>query len=255
MFRTLRIVTVFLGSLLAGFGFQDLVAQEKALPTVTELQMAYLVENGGRANIEAFHSLMASGYITNAEGDQIEFKLYKKRPNLMRMQTDFGSVTVDTVFDGKRGFNEITAQNAEKTLIDLSPEENAQLSVDSLIDGLFYQMRTRPEWLEVVAEADVNGRPAYVIDIAPEANLQIERLWLDQEHFQETKLRRRVISETGETRIEDVYFSDFKRVRGVWTANTMRYYSGDTLLQTVRIERMRANVGIFDSLFQKPEAE
>ena len=69
-----------------------------------DLQQAYIEANGGLANIQALSSLILDGVMTNAEGEAYEFKLYKKRPDLMRMQIDLPQGSQLTVFDGRRGF-------------------------------------------------------------------------------------------------------------------------------------------------------
>lgn len=226
------------------------------LPSIMDLQRAYVEANGGVANIQALSSLIASGGILDAEGNEYEFKLYRKRPDMMRIQVDRPGGTLETVFDGRRAFSILSSPGGDDEVSDLDLAERDRLRTDSSMDGLFFQLRSRPEWLEVVAEVEVDGRPAYKIKIKKDADSSYDQIWLGKEHYQEVKLSRTIqVADEGGMKdgVEEIYFSEFEQIRGVWLARTVRYERDGRLTQTVRIERIRANVGVFDSIFKRPE--
>lgn len=218
-----------------------------------DLQRAYLEANGGLANIQALSSLILDGVITNAEGEAYEFKLYKKRPDLMRMQIDLPQGSQLTVFDGRRGFELLSRRGEAARLVELDVDASEKAKFEAGIDGIFYHLRGRSEWLEVVSEVEIEGKPAFEIVISEAADLPYERIWVGTEHFQEVKLRRKASSEAGREHLEEIYFSDFEQIRGVWLAKTARFERDGNFFQSVCINKVRANVGLFDSLFEKPK--
>lgn len=232
---------------------QEVVAED-SLPSILDLQSSYLEANGGLFNIQALSSLIASGHVINAEGEGYDFKLYRKRPNMMSTQIDFGYASSATVFNGREAFRIISSPRAADQVIDIEGAEADQIEADSTLDGPFFQLIGQPEWLEVISESEVNGVLAYEIAISEAAGSRYERLWISQEHHQEVKLTRVIENETSEPVIEEIYFSDFDQIRGVWLAKDIRYEREGVLIQRVVINRVRANVGIFDSFFAKPKS-
>jgi hypothetical protein len=223
------------------------------LPPIMDLQRSYIAANGGLANIQELSSLIADGEITDADGNRHSFKLYRKRPDLMRMQVDLPGRMQVTTFDGSNGYKLISREGAPDEVVDLNEEETLALEMSSSMDGPLFQLRSRPERLEVVAEVEVDGESAYEITISDSADSMYDRVWISQEHYQEVKLTRPLDAGEGGVALEEIYFSDFEKVRGMWVAKLIRYERGGEHIQTVRIDRLRANVGIFDSFFSKPK--
>jgi hypothetical protein len=231
----------------------QITSAEDVLPSPMDLQQAYIEANGGLANIQALSSLILDGVMTNAEGEAYEFKLYKKRPDLMRMQIDLPQGSQWTVFDGRRGFELLLRQGEAARLIELDVDASEKAKFEARMDGIFYHLRGRSEWFEVVSEVEIEGKPAFEIVISEAADLPYERLWIGTEHFQEVKLRRKASLEAGRECLEEIYFSDFEQIRGVWLAKTVRFERDGNFFQSVCINKVRANVGLFDSLFKKPK--
>jgi len=231
---------------------QNLMAADD-LPSVLDLQRSYVEANGGLSNIQELSSLIASGQIEDLEGGSHEFKLFRKRPDKMRIQVTLPGAKQMTIFDGEQAFRVVSVRGAPDQIVEISASETSQISADSAMDGPFFQLRGRPEWLEVVAVVDVDGEPAYEIVVSESANSPYERLWVSQEHHQEVKLSRRIELEDGQTSLQEIYFSDFEKIRGIWLAKQIRYENDGQIVQVVAIERVRSNVGIFDSYFAKPE--
>lgn len=228
-------------------------AEEPVFPSILDIQRLYAEANGGLANIQAFSSMIASGNIWDSKGRTWEFKLYRKRPNLMRIQVELGGVRQVTIYDGEQAYRMISAGADSTEVVELDGEELRAMEANSQIEGQFFQLRSRPEWLEVVEEVDVMGEAAYEIVIGERADSPYKRLWLSKKHMQEVKLSRMIGAENGELVEELTYFSEYEKVRGVWVAKHIRTEQDGDLVQTIQIDRIRANVGIFDSYFEKPK--
>ncbi|MGZ0656522.1 hypothetical protein ACWPKS_13035 [Coraliomargarita sp. W4R72] len=234
-------------------GLQQLAAAD-ALPTIVDLQREYVESNGGPANLQSLTSLAASGEVIDGDENSFFFKLYRKRPNKMRMQVDLPNQSIVTSFDGARVFQQISVRGAPAVIEEITGEDARQIKADSFLDGPFYQLRSRPEWLEVVAEVEVAGVPAYEVLIDERADSPYQRVWISQEHYQEIKLIRMIeTADSGEV-LEEIFFDDFEQIKGVWLAKHIRYHRDGELVQSVQIEKVRINVGLFDSFFAKPKS-
>jgi hypothetical protein len=224
------------------------------LPELQELLQAYIEANGGLANIQGMTSLVANGEIQDANGQMYPFKLYRKRPDKMRFQLTLpNGVERVTAFDGEIGFSMISRSGMPDEVSEMGESEALALKETSSLDGPFFLLRGRPEWLDLVAEVTVEEEPAYEIKIKDAANSFYDRIWIGQEHFQEVKLSRSLLEETKGLILEEIYFSDFVKIRGMWVAKTIRYEHDGEFVQMIHIDRLRANAGIFDSYFMKPQ--
>lgn len=232
---------------LAGLSAQD------SLPSVMDLQRSYIEKNGGLSNIQALKSLVVFGKILDGSGDSLDFKLYRKRPNFYRMQLERPNVNIITAHDGKKTQRKIKSRVDGYQMVELSDVEKESIRQNSEFDGPFYQLRGRPEWLTLVGLTEVNEIPAYELEVSAEADSRYERIWLHAEHYQEIKLRKRPIdreeTETGAP--EEIFFSGFDQVDGVWLAKQIDQMKGENRLLTIKIDRVRANVGLFDTFFEK----
>jgi hypothetical protein len=222
------------------------------LPSIADLQRAYIAENGGLANLSDVRSLLASGVVTDDGGNEIEVTVYKKRPNLLRIRTSLPGGHIDTVFDGERAFR--LWDRVDGTEVEfLEPGPTQNLAAVSTLEGPFYALRVRPEWLRVVGRVEVRGSPAFEIEVSEAADSIYEKIWLSEASYQEIKVRKRLALADGSELVEDIYFSEFDRVHGVWYARVAAHERGGEVVQTVRIDQARANVGIFDTFFSVPE--
>ena len=230
------------------------LAAEDPLPSIQDLFRSYEKVNGGLYNIQAQNSFIISGKAIKADGQSYDFKLYRKRPNMMRMQVDSGKTRFMTVFDGVEAFRVISTQGVLNRVVDIGGVEAAQIKASSSFDSPFFKLRGRSESLKVVLEADVDGEAAFEIAIGEQANSPYERIWISKENYREIKLSRMIEKKDGDRILEEIYFSDFEQIRGMWMAKNILYEQEGELTQQVVIERIRSNTGIFDSFFMKPKS-
>lgn len=233
-------------------GLQQLASADD-LPTILDLQRAYVEANGGYSNLQALNSMVASGQVIDMDDHRHDFKMYRKRPDKMRMQLDLPSRSLVTISDGERVFQQILVRGAKDVVQELVGQDAEQTKADGTLDGPFYQLRTRPDWLELVAEVDVAGVPSYEILIDERAKSPYQRVWIGKENQQEVKLSRTIVSEDGAEVLEEIFFSEFEQVRGVWLARHIRYVHDGEFVQAVQIDKVTANVGLFDSFFAEPK--
>ena len=130
MFYPFRQLPINLFGLLFLASVQSASAED-VLPSPMDLQRAYLEANGGLANMQALSSLILDGVMTNAEGEAYEFKLYKKRPDLMRMQIDLPQGSQLTVFDGRRGFELLSRRGEATRLVELDVDASEKAKFEA----------------------------------------------------------------------------------------------------------------------------
>lgn len=225
---------------------------EEDLPTIAELQQAYAQANGGLSNIMGVTSIVAIGELTNADQEPVEFKLYIKRPGLMRLQIRQDGWDYIKVFNGKEAHELRQADDGALEALPIAGEQLEQLRHEAKIDGPFFEMRLQPQLMKVVGEAEVNGELAYEILVDEAADIMYRRIWLHQEHFYEMKLSRQIVDESGVASEVGIFLSDFERVGGIWSSKHLQFFKNEDILQEIVLDKIRANVGLFDSYFEKP---
>jgi hypothetical protein len=183
----------------------------------------------------------------------LEFKLVRKRPDKLRFKVNFEGYTSETFYNGKQGWKELVRNDGAKEVVEIKGDELLSVTADAAMEGPFFQLAGLYDAMKPVAFEDVRGHEAIRVEIDPSAGIRYHTIWLSTEHFQEVKLAATDVgSDAAQAPVEsEVYFSDFERIDGVYHATTMDYCIDGELTQTIRIDRIRTNVGIFDSYFKK----
>lgn len=223
------------------------------LPSALELYQNYIDANGGRINMASLSTLLVKGSLIQSDGESVDFKLYRKRPQMMRMKYEFDRYQVEQISDGIEAWQVVSPNVGESSIFDITGEALESLLRDNKMEGPFFHAGMRDDWIVPVAEEEVRGQMAIRIEVSPEANIGYDVLWLSSENFQEVKLQRSLSREASNEaeKVEEIYFTEFDKVAGIWLANEIEYFTDGELTQRVLINEVRANVGIFDSYFEK----
>ena len=229
----------------------DGVASAEPIPTVLEIYRQFIDQNGGYTNIMRLNTLVVSGRMVDAAGETNEFKLYRKRPDMMRMRFNKQQYYLETIFDGQRGLRRMTSSiNGDTREIELSESELEALRMDSSIEGPFFKIGRSAANIDSVQHDTVRSVPAFRIDISPDAESGYTTIWLERETFQEIKLAKLLPVQGSDKLVyEEVLLSDMDQVEGVYFARKMEYHHDGQLVKTMVVDRVRANVGVFDSYF------
>lgn len=236
-----------------GLSAQDTsrLSSDERIPSAAEIYRGFVNANGGRSNIMSLSTLVISGQMVYAEGQVNEFKLYRKRPGMIRMCWIKPGVNVEVAYDGEYAARRITyVANGERELQELSAAELEGLRHDSSMNSPFFTVGSNSDNILSIEHDSVRGVSAFRLEIDPSAEIPFETIWLDAETFQEIKLAQRVTSEESDVpMLVEVFLSDISQVEGVYFARKADYYHDGTFFKAVEIERIRANIGIFDSYF------
>ena len=228
-------------------------AEAEELPSVAELYQCYVRENGGLANLRSLRTLIIKGRKVEENGATRRIAIYRKRPDKLRFKVWLDNARVETVYNGGEARRIVAPlrTGGEPKVKELSADEAAALAGDTRLEGPFFRVRGSFGAVEVAGREEVRGRPAFRLQLGPELDLPYHTIWLDEAHCQEVKLARTLpAGPDGETVEQEIYFSDFRKVAGVYGAREVAYYSDGALTQKLELESVRANVGLFDSYFE-----
>ncbi len=231
----------------------SIVSEE--LPTAKALYEEYLSANGGRANIQELTTMIVDGYVAGVSGEESHFKIFRKRPNKLRLRMEIDGFLVETIYNGEVGWREVTSPKGDLRILALEGDDLRSIIADSEMEGPFFALGGRSDLFTPVEFGKIRGIPAIKITVNEKSGSQFDTIWLSQETFQEIKLERNIetVDASGELLItrEEVYFSEFDQLNGVYFSRRIDYFIDSTFSRSVGIVKARANVGIFDTYFEQ----
>ncbi|MFP4203991.1 MAG: outer membrane lipoprotein-sorting protein [Opitutales bacterium] len=233
---------------------------DENLPAYEELLKNHLDANGGRRNIHAIRSIKISGQMRIAAREEpVSFKVYRKRPDKLRQKLEFGNYTVETIYNGGEAWRKIQGKwNDKQETQELKEEDElGELKNAARMESEFLQLATQKIESESISREVVREEPCYRLEFSADSLEDTDfssyhTIWLSADHFQVVKLRGRVRSEeSGEFVIKEVYYSEYSQKEGVYFPQKAEIYHDGEMYQTLHIESLRINAGIFDSFFEK----
>lgn len=224
------------------------------VPEPEELYMAYIRQNGGLENIEGLNSIIISGEFETTEKKGLSFTMYRKRPNKLRFLFDYGFVRVEQIFDGRQAWQVIESDKSDEPVVEqLKGDELKSLVAGSRLEGPFFTVAQRLSRIEQITLDEVNGMPAYRVDIADNPEVAYDSIWIRQDDFTEIKYLSLEPGAEGAPAVKkEVYLSDFRKARGIDVPAVMEYYTDGEFDKRIVVKRVRTNAGVFDSYFVDP---
>jgi outer membrane lipoprotein-sorting protein len=234
-------------------GASALQAKE-TLPTVYDLYREFIAQNGGQKNLESLNSVIIKGSIDQDE-QKVNFRLYRKRPNKMRITIELENLEISTIYDGSQAWREVSSETDLIALTELKGDELATIKKDSIFDSPFHAAFDKRKYITVVGIEDVNGKEAVRLDFDPIGDFGYKSLWLSMDHCQEVKMLRPCIEDGVDAKKDEaIHYQGFERINGVYWANFMRHFVNGELTKEIHIEDVLPNAGVFDYYFEVDEA-
>lgn len=251
---------------LAGFAYSEEAQANTAtvspaldsdeLPTKYELYEQFLDSNGGRSNLSDMVSVIIHGTIKQND-TELDFKIFRKRPNKLRIQINRNGFQINTIYDGHKAWIELVNQSDEIDIIELDEDEQFKIAKDSKFDSPFFIDPFDLRHVTVVGYDNIGGREAIRLDFDPKMNFEYKSIWLSLDHYQEIKLLKILPSkedpETGETieLYEEIIVEDFFKTGDVYWAKKMRHSVDGEPFKEIYIKDVQANIGVFNYLFKR----
>ncbi len=227
------------------------IEEEQQPQTLEALVTRFIQIHGGASNILQVQSILASGEIATEEGT-IPVTIMKKRPNKLRMVWNRPGIKVTVVYDGETAFRLLEPKdNSSSELEELDPGEIQQYAAEAQFQHPLLQLHGIDPSFEFMGQTEFEGRMYYQIKQVSESAEQNKLFLLEIDSFFNTVLIKRSFDGITES---ITHFSEFREQDGIQFPYTIEHYSGNSLSQTIRFDRISLNPGLANSLFQKPSS-
>lgn len=218
-----------------------------------EMLLSYYRAHGGNTRVENLISLRFDGTITYPEREPISFRLYKKRPKLMRYELELTRRKTLIMSANLQGFQQQIRQNREY-LEPSAIEDSRQvemLKMESTFDGYLWQLRSKNRTVEAYEVSEDGKLRSYHCDVyeyepaTGARGRRIASLWLNANTLYAEK--RTVYLENGSTITTE--FKNYKKIGDLPFAHSIENFQGDALLATIKIEQVKINPGTLDLFY------
>ena len=199
------------------------------------------------ANIET--QIISGKNIVTAMGMEMPFTITTARPNKIRVESSFQGSKIIQTFNGEKGWMLAPMMgNFEPTV--LSETELKMLKSQGDMDGQLWDYKKKGNVVELLGEEVINGAPAYHLKITTAAG-DIIHQYIDKASHQITKVSTKQVIGGAETEIENA-LSDYRMVKGISVAHSIATRMNDQTITTIKIDQVKFNEKVDDSLFDKP---
>ena len=210
---------------------------------------------GGRAAIEAIHSIEVDLHITDP-GFEVDGTYRAARPGRMRIDVAMGGKRVFTeAFDGEHGWEAGGESNSQKAA---SPKATAALRHGVELPGKLFglhELKQRGHQIELVGRESIDGINYYVLRLTLSDGYDTT-LYVDPKSWLVTRRRDfrplHVDIDPTPTTIEQ-RLSDFREISGVRFAfaNTETDLKTGKLLESTRANGIKVNLPIDEAIFTR----
>ena len=237
----------------------QVTADTKRSITMRELREAYLEANGGRQNFESLQSFRTVGRIVpedTDESDVLSFRIIRKRPGMLRQDVTYPNGVTRKYL--------VNSEGVWAKLVFSNGKERSEIVEDSQIEGLqqsanmlspFMQTDGRSDWVDLKGLESL-GTPdgeimAYRLVVLPASGLPFSEIWLDGEHYREVLVIARNTDEITNDAVRSTFYRKYDKVGEFQFPTELLVYEDGEKKQTVQIEEMKTNIGIFKSYFNQ----
>ena len=247
-----RLALAFVVGLLMSLGACESVDR----PPTTAAQIAdrNVEARGGLEAWKAIHTMVWVGQIDSRHSPvpNLPFVLEMKRPNKTRFEIRAQGQVSTRIFDGTQGWKVHPGRGGFPVLRPYSKYE-VQAALDAEgIGGPLVDYRARGVTLRLEGTEKVAGRPAYRLALKLPSGAH-RRIWIDTKNFLTVKYERRSRNAFGMTGKVDVYYSNYRKFKGVSlplsieTGSDKRDYRDKMVIERVVINPILPKV-----VFSKP---
>jgi hypothetical protein len=252
-----------LGLLLSFLSLGDLVAQTATTERAREANQAMALPDGrlgrileryfeegvgGRENYARLESLLIEGTIQSEE-TVLPFRVFKKKPDLFRIRMGLSARREWVMaFDGKVGWEQHPDRNEGQPRV-MEGNELVGFKLDSAFASHLLYPLAPGRKMEFIDTVPVDGRVCHEIRITFDSGWVLT-YFIDIRSFNEYKLKTLA---PGEDTPRETIFEDFRLVSGIPVAHKVTTRRGEQLINTVRIERVEANMGVMPWMFAMPK--
>lgn len=230
-------------------GLLPLVALDAGQWTLEEVLGRLEEANGGLKTIESTTNFRVQGEVRNGE-TVYDFLLLKKRPDKVRIHLMHQGRSIETGFNGQRGWRRIWVQGRDR-VAELTDFELASANLDIDFDGPLIGPVLPGTKRELLGVERIDRVDYFVILVEdPQAR---SRHYIDARTFREWKTVREILKD-GEvaTTVETVY-SRYRRHKTIWLAEQVERIFQDGSSELILVKQAEIDPGLLDRVFEMPE--
>lgn len=221
-------------------------------PTAEEIVAKYIKTIGGMEKIDAVKTLKRTGKFRGGGGFEAKVLEENKRPDRVRQEFTFQSMTGVTAWDGKTGWK-IEPWQGKKDAEPLGEDEMKGILEDSIFDGQLVHYKEKGTTIEFAGSEPVEGTDAWKLKVTLK-NGDVQYYFMDQDYFVPIKIEfKRIIR--GAERESEATLGDYKSVDGWFLPHAVEQgRKGSPNRSTTVYDKIEANAPLDDSIFAMPAA-
>jgi len=183
------------------------------------------------------------------QGTEYPFKVFLKRPGMIRVEAEVQGNKMIQVFSGTQGWS-IVPWSGSSDPQDMTADEMKGMKSQTDLEGGLYNWKEKGHKAELIDKEDMEGSMVYKIKLT-KADGDIETWYIDADSYVPLKMISIVKIQGNETESE-ADFSNYADINGVLMAKTnINKFKGQTVA-TVQMDKIDINLPVSDSLFVKP---
>jgi outer membrane lipoprotein-sorting protein len=181
------------------------------------------------------------------QGNIFPFTMYIKRPNMIRNEVIVQGQEMIQAYDGENGW--IIAPWMGTGVQNLTGFQLKSMKENSNMDGELYQWEEKGHELNYLGEEDLDGKPAY--------NLQLVKENGDTIHFFIDSEQYLILKQTLKTTINnqnlalDTYLNNYKMIDGIAFPTSIENHMPGNV-NKITIDSIQVNLTLKNDLFHKP---
>ncbi len=204
---------------------------------------------GGMERLEKLTSLRAGGE-TVAGGQTVDFQMWARRPNAVRLEVESNNLMLIQAWDGE-GKPWMQA-GEESPAREMPPVMADAFKADAEFDDPLFRPEERGYVLDYAGEDEVGGRPVVKL-IATRSASDQSVLYLAADTYFIVRQDRVHLRPDGSRTETQVFYGDFRPVAGVIFPHKVITWVGDDMVSDTSLSWMEPNPPAEDSLFTMPE--
>lgn len=219
---------------------------------VNERDVAYVIDRyldamGGRASLERIRSVRLSGQVQYPNGTRNGLTVIKKKPNLVRVSIDTGTLRFIQAYDGENAW--FARQAGKNVFYDRMRGELAENFIrEAPLENILLRKSLNDLDIYLGEDVSVAGTPCYqLVAELPRGRKVVH--YIEKETF----LERRILEydEAGEATSE-IIPGKFENIEGVMFATQIIRLQDGKPVSTLLLDEIAVNVGILNTAFECP---
>lgn len=213
--------------------------------SVDEIIAKNIEARGGYEKLKSVSTLKTTGTALQM-GMEFPITVFKKRPNLMRMEATIQGMSLVRILDGETAWM-INPFEGNPTPQELPEEQRQLMEENTNLDGHLVDYKEKGHTAELLGKEDIEGTEVYKIKLTLKSGRTMY-YFLDSEYYIELKTVGKGILGGQEIETEN-YYGDYKDVDGMMIPHAIETKNGGQTILQMNIEKVETNIEIDSSIF------